>query len=126
MFIVRYGSVIMLLHDSSDFWLEGAKLCKYAKRQRLCDFLFVVFAVVFYLTRWVYFPFFVILPWWKDNARLAGPLESSFTFPYIFFYLCWLLLALHLYWGFLIGRMIYNFTRTGTVEKDDRSDEDDD
>lgn len=121
----RYGSVIMLLHDASDYWLEAAKLAKYAKLQKTCDVLFVVFAALFYLTRWIYFPFWVCFPWWRDNAKLAGPMQSSFTIPYICLYLCFVLLALHLYWGFLIGKMIYNFTKTGTVDKDDRSDDDD-
>ena len=120
----RYGSVIMLLHDASDYWLEAAKLAKYAKMQRTCDFLFVVFAIIFYLTRWVYFPFWICRSFMIDNASQSGPLQSYFTFPYIFLYLCFVLLALHFYWGFLIGRMIYNFTVTGKVEKDDRSDQD--
>lgn len=122
----RYGSVIMFLHDASDYWLESAKLAKYAKRQRLCDALFVVFALIFYATRWVYFPLCVALPWTRDNAKLSGPLQSYITFPYIFLYMCITLMLLHLYWGFLIGRMVYNFTRTGSVEKDDRSDGEDD
>lgn len=121
----RYGSVIMLLHDTSDYWLEAAKLAKYARKQRLCDSLFVIFALLFFLTRWVYFPFWICFPWWRDNARLAGPLQSYLTFPYLFLYLCFVLLALHIYWGFLILRMIYNFTKTGTVEKDQRSEDDD-
>lgn len=120
----RYGSVIMLLHDASDYWLEAAKLAKYAKWQRTCDVLFVIFALIFYLTRWVYFPFWVCRSFMLDNASLAGPLQSYFTFPYLFLYLCFVLQALHIYWGILIGRMIYHFTVSGKVEKDDRSDDD--
>jgi len=122
----RYGSVIMLVHDASDYWLEAAKLAKYAKKQRTCDVLFVIFALVFYLTRWVYFPFWVCGSFIVDNAKLAGPLQSYVTFPYLFLYLCFLLQALHIYWGILIGRMIYQFTVSGKVEKDDRSDGEDD
>lgn len=122
---MRYGSVIMLVHDASDYWLEAAKLAKYANKKRTCDVLFVIFAIVFYVTRWIYFPFWVCGSFIVDNAKLAGPLQSHFTFPYLFLYLCFVLQALHLYWGFLIGRMVYQFTVNGKLEKDERSDDED-
>jgi len=56
----RIGAVIMFLHDASDFWLEAAKIANYAKTQKLCDGLFVCFAVTFYLTRWIYYPFWYV------------------------------------------------------------------
>ena len=118
------GSIVMLLHDASDYWLEAAKLAKYAKKQKMCDVLFVIFAIIFYITRWVYFPFWVLRAYMTNNPSLTGP--SYFAFPFIFLYLCFLLLVLHYYWGYLIGRMIYKFSVTGKVEKDDRSDDDDD
>merc|ERR1712048_1035503 len=55
-FHIRIGVVIMFLHDAGDVWLEAAKIANYAKCQKLCDGLFVVFAIVFFLTRWVYYP----------------------------------------------------------------------
>ncbi|XP_057306965.1 ceramide synthase 6-like [Hydractinia symbiolongicarpus] len=121
----RFGTVIMLLHDASDYWLESAKLANYAKTQRLCDVLFVIFAITFYLSRWVYFPVWVLRTFIMDNAKICGPLQSYFTFPYIFLYFCFILMILHLYWGYLIGRMVYKFTVAGKVEKDDRSGDSD-
>jgi len=122
----RFGAIIMLLHDSSDYWLEGAKIANYAKTQKLCDILFVVFAVTFFLSRWVYFPFWVMWTFINDNSSVSGPLQSYITFPYIFLYMCIGLLFLHFYWGFLIANMVYKFTVAGKVEKDARSDEDSD
>uniref|UniRef100_A0A9J7X251 Ceramide synthase 5 n=1 Tax=Cyprinus carpio carpio TaxID=630221 RepID=A0A9J7X251_CYPCA len=55
--MLRVGSLVMCIHDSSDFLLEAAKLANYAKYQRLCDFLFVVFGMIFFVTRLVIFPF---------------------------------------------------------------------
>lgn len=37
-------------------FLQAAKLANYAKTQRLCDFLFIVFSVVFFITRLVIYP----------------------------------------------------------------------
>jgi len=119
----RFGAVIMYLHDASDYWLESAKIANYAKTQKLCDALFVVFAITFFLTRWIYFPFWVLKTFITDNASISGPLQSYFTFPYIFLYLCFLLLILHIYWGFLIFHMVYKFTVLGNVVKDTRSDD---
>ena len=121
----RYGSVIMFVHDASDYWLEAAKLTNYAKLQRVCDVLFFIFAVTFYLSRWIYFPFWVLRSFIIANAKLGGQLRSYFTFPYIFLYMCFVLQLLHLYWGFLIGQMVYRFTVVGKVDKDARSDNSD-
>ena len=72
--------------------------------------------------RWGFFPFWVLKTFITDNAKICGPLQSYFTFPYIFLYFCFILMILHIYWGYLIGRMIYKFAVVGKVEKDERSD----
>nr|KAF6494179.1 ceramide synthase 5 [Rousettus aegyptiacus] len=55
--MVRVGTLVMCLHDASDFLLEAAKLANYAKYQRLCDTLFVIFSAVFMVTRLGIYPF---------------------------------------------------------------------
>lgn len=119
-----HGTIIMWLHDASDFWLEAAKLAKYAKKQKTCDALFVVFAITFYVMRWFYFPFWVLNSYITENPSFVG--TSKFNFPHCLFYLCFVLITLHYYWGYLIGRMVYKFVATGKVEKDARSDDEDD
>uniref|UniRef100_A0A4W6CCQ5 Ceramide synthase 5 n=1 Tax=Lates calcarifer TaxID=8187 RepID=A0A4W6CCQ5_LATCA len=59
--MARVGSLVMCVHDASDFLLEAAKLANYAKYQRLCDFLFIVFSVVFFITRLVIYPYFCFI-----------------------------------------------------------------
>uniref|UniRef100_A0A8B9M1M0 Ceramide synthase 5 n=1 Tax=Accipiter nisus TaxID=211598 RepID=A0A8B9M1M0_9AVES len=49
--MVRVGTLVLCLHDASDFLLEAAKLANYAKYQRLCDAFFMLFGVVFIVTR---------------------------------------------------------------------------
>lgn len=121
----RFGAVIMFIHDASDFWLEGAKVCNYAKIERLSEILFIFFALTFYATRWVYFPFWVLQTFMKENARICGSQTSYLSFPYLMLYLCFILCALHFYWGILVARMIYKFTLAGKIEKDVRSDNED-
>lgn len=91
--MVRVGTLVLCLHDASDFLLEvrpqplfphyyslsclffpyeilafsstqflssflqAAKLANYAKYQRLCDTLFVIFSAVFMVTRLGIYPF---------------------------------------------------------------------
>ena len=53
----RVGSLVLLLHDCADYWLELAKMALYAKLAKLCDPLFIIFTVVWFLTRLLLFPF---------------------------------------------------------------------
>ncbi|CAF1589532.1 unnamed protein product, partial [Adineta ricciae] len=53
---VRVGTLVLVVHDCGDYWLEFAKMAKYARAQRLCDTMFVIFAVVWFITRLCYYP----------------------------------------------------------------------
>ncbi|MEQ2253965.1 Ceramide synthase 2, partial [Ilyodon furcidens] len=54
---IRIGTLVMLVHDASDVFLESAKLFNYAKWEKTSKGLFVVFAIVFMVTRLIIFPF---------------------------------------------------------------------
>ena len=47
----RVGTLVLLIHDSSDHLLELAKLFRYVKYRRSCDVVFVIFAIVWVVTR---------------------------------------------------------------------------
>lgn len=53
---IRVGSVILLLHDSADYWLELAKMTTYANFKYICDSSFIMFALVWLVTRLTIFP----------------------------------------------------------------------
>jgi hypothetical protein len=53
---IRVGSLVLLVHDASDVFLELAKLFNYAKCQTLCDIGFVIFAISFFVCRLILFP----------------------------------------------------------------------
>ncbi|XP_067638271.1 ceramide synthase 6 isoform X2 [Eurosta solidaginis] len=52
----RVGSLVLVVHDCADIFLEAAKLTKYAKYQKLCDFIFAIFTVVWIATRLGFYP----------------------------------------------------------------------
>ncbi|XP_044222939.1 ceramide synthase 2-like [Thunnus albacares] len=116
---IRIGTLVMLLHDSSDILLESAKMFNYGTGWRkTCDTLFVVFAVVFLVTRLVIFPSKII----HTTLVLSMEVFEPFAGYYFFNVLLMVLQALHIFWAGLILRMVYKFLK-GKLEKDERSDE---
>uniref|UniRef100_A0A8D0L8S0 Ceramide synthase 4 n=1 Tax=Sphenodon punctatus TaxID=8508 RepID=A0A8D0L8S0_SPHPU len=97
--LLRFGMIVMVIHDASDYILEMAKMLHYAQWKRTCEILFVVFALVFMFSRLVRAPPFFV--YYFLNTFLM------------------VLQLLHIFWSFMILRMIYNIK-----EKDDRSDTD--
>lgn len=118
---VRIGTLVMVVHDSSDILLEGAKVFNYATWQQTSNGMFVVFAVVFMVTRLIVFPF------WLIHCTWVYPLElyPAFFGYYFFNVMLFVLQLLHLYWAALILRMVYKFIFT-QLEGDDRSDKEED
>ncbi|XP_030586663.1 ceramide synthase 2 [Archocentrus centrarchus] len=118
---IRIGTLVMVIHDSSDILLEGAKVLNYAKYHRTANGIFVVFTAVFMVTRLIIFPFWLIHCTWVYPLELFPPF-----FGYYFFNIMLLVLQLlHLYWAVLISRMVYKFIFS-QLEGDDRSDEEED
>uniref|UniRef100_A0A3B5A1H9 Ceramide synthase 2-like n=1 Tax=Stegastes partitus TaxID=144197 RepID=A0A3B5A1H9_9TELE len=116
---IRIGTLVMLLHDSSDILLESAKMFNYGTGWRkTCDTLFVVFAVVFLVTRLLIFPTKII----HTTLILSMEVFEPFAGYYFFNILLMVLQGLHIFWAGLILRMVYKFLK-GKLEKDERSDE---
>ncbi|XP_046732215.1 ceramide synthase 2 isoform X2 [Silurus meridionalis] len=116
---IRIGTLVMLVHDSSDFLLESAKMFNYAGWKKTCDLLFVVFAVVFLVTRLVVFPSKIIYTTLISSMEVFQP----FVGYYFFNSLLLVLQFLHIFWAWLILRMIYKFLFLGKLDKDERSDD---
>uniref|UniRef100_A0A672LZQ0 Ceramide synthase 2-like n=1 Tax=Sinocyclocheilus grahami TaxID=75366 RepID=A0A672LZQ0_SINGR len=102
---IRVGTLVMLIHDSSDILLESAKILNYAKWKRTCNGIFVVFAAVFIGTRLIIFPFWIIHCTWVYPPDYYPPF-----FGYYFFnFMLVILLMLHIFWAYLILRMVKMF-----------------
>ncbi|KAF7703184.1 ceramide synthase 2 [Silurus meridionalis] len=114
---IRVGTLVMLVHDASDVFLESAKIFNYAKWERTCNGIFVLFAAVFMVTRLVIFPFWIIHCTW-----VYPPDFYPVFFGYYFFNaMLVILLMLHVFWAYLILRMVKKFL-FGSLTKDERSD----
>uniref|UniRef100_A0A8D0E847 Ceramide synthase 2 n=1 Tax=Salvator merianae TaxID=96440 RepID=A0A8D0E847_SALMN len=116
---IRAGTLIMALHDSADSLLESAKMFNYAGWKNTSNNIFIVFAVVFIVTR------LIILPFWILHCTIVYPLELYPPFfGYYFFNLMMLILqCLQIFWGYLIICMAQKFL-SGKVVEDERSDRD--
>ncbi|XP_038634026.1 ceramide synthase 2-like [Scyliorhinus canicula] len=116
---IRVGTLVMLVHDASDYIMECAKMLNYAGWRRSCDVLFVAFAVVFLITRLIIFPNVVIYTTFYHSMEVFQPF-----FGYYFFnVLLMILQLLHIFWAYLILRMVAKFVFVGKIDKDERSDD---
>uniref|UniRef100_A0A8B9KIT6 Ceramide synthase 5 n=1 Tax=Astyanax mexicanus TaxID=7994 RepID=A0A8B9KIT6_ASTMX len=116
--MVRVGSLVLCVHDTSDFLLEAAKLANYAKYQRLCDFLFVVFGAAFFGTRLIIYPFWILNSTMFESWEIVGPYASWWVFNPLLL----VLQVLHIIWSYLIARIAFKALMRGKVSKDVRSD----
>ncbi|XP_040267862.1 ceramide synthase 2 [Bufo bufo] len=116
---IRVGTLVLVIHDASDFFLESAKMFNYAGWKETCNNLFVVFALVFIITRIIIFPFWILHCTWVYPLEIYQPF-----FGYYFFnVMLWVLQSLHVFWAYLILGMAHKFL-TGKLEQDERSDKD--
>ncbi|NXU90578.1 CERS5 synthase, partial [Xiphorhynchus elegans] len=116
--MVRVGTLVLCLHDASDFLLEAAKLANYAKYQRVCDAFFMLFGVVFIVTRLGIYPFWILNTTLFESWELIGPYPSWWLFNGLLL----TLQLLHIIWSYLIIRTASKALVRGKVSKDDRSD----
>ncbi len=135
---LRIGSLIMVLHDTADVFLETAKCFNYAataekkealKQKRpesqvaktVCDVLFGIFAVVFFVTRIVLYPSKILYSVFFECSEILVFWNGLALFDALLL----ILQCLHVFWFYTIATMIYRLLTTG-IEKDERSDDDDD
>uniref|UniRef100_A0A8D3AEE1 Ceramide synthase 5 n=1 Tax=Scophthalmus maximus TaxID=52904 RepID=A0A8D3AEE1_SCOMX len=116
--MLRAGTLVMCVHDASDIFLEAAKLANYAKYQRLCDGLFVLFSMSFFVTRLVIYPFWIVRSVLIESWEIAGPYQCWWLFNGLLL----VLQTLHIIWFYLIARIAIKAIFKGKVAKDDRSD----
>lgn len=125
----RIGSIVLALHDASDVFLEVGKMSKYSGAEALASFSFVLFVLSWVLLRLIYYPFWIL---WstsyeviqtldKEKHKVDGPI-----YYYIFNFLLFSLLVLHIYWWVLMYRMLVKQIQArGQVSEDVRSDSED-
>ena len=118
---VRIGSLVMAVHDISDVILELGKSVHYgADRYGIQDHLFTLFAITFIISRLFVYPYIVLYAAFVKHSWIFGVHPQMV----IFNVLLWILQVLHIFWSYTILKMARKMVQVGTVEKDDRSDVD--
>ncbi|OXA47434.1 ceramide synthase 6 [Folsomia candida] len=116
--LTRVGTLVLLLHDFVEPWLEGSKLCKYSKHNGIGDVVSIMFILAWIATRITLFPMHII------NSTLfeAPKIIPMFSAYYIFNGMLILLFCLHVFWTYFIAIYVYNALSMNATElKDTRS-----
>ncbi|CAH1112725.1 unnamed protein product [Psylliodes chrysocephalus] len=112
---IRIGTLVLLVHDFSDIFLEAAKVTHYAKLNKLRDICFGMFAVSWLVTRLGIYPLWII---WDCIVDESGASPAAY---YTFNSLLIMLLILHCFWTCLLGKFIMISFIPGKMNKDIRS-----
>ncbi|KAM6474408.1 ceramide synthase 5 isoform 2-T2 [Liasis olivaceus] len=115
--MVRVGTLVFCIHDSSDALLEIAKLSNYAKYQRLCDTAFILFGVMFIITRLGIYPIWILNTTLFESWEIVGPYPSWWLFNGLLL----VVQVLHIIWSCFIIRIAYKAVARGKVPSQERS-----
>uniref|UniRef100_A0A8C0FQ57 TLC domain-containing protein n=1 Tax=Bubo bubo TaxID=30461 RepID=A0A8C0FQ57_BUBBB len=108
---IRIGTLVLVIHDASDCFLEPTKIFNYMKWKKTCDSLFMIFSAVFLISRLVIFPYTVLYNTYYYSMEIFQPF-----FGYYFVNALLIILQLlHVFWSCLIIHMVYKFILQGTV-----------
>ncbi|KAK6090753.1 hypothetical protein P3W45_000476 [Vairimorpha bombi] len=101
---VRIGVIVMALHDVSDPFLESAKIFIYMEKKKLANIGFIIFTVVFVVSRIFLYPYFILYPvvyYFWGNFYCTQTIICTFCLIILYF--------LHIYWTILIFKTIKKF-----------------
>uniref|UniRef100_A0A7S0YMV2 TLC domain-containing protein n=1 Tax=Polytomella parva TaxID=51329 RepID=A0A7S0YMV2_9CHLO len=114
----RVGVVVLLIHDFSDIFLEASKLAKYARAEILSVALFVVFLISWIVCRCVIFPLFVIRSTLFEPVALVAVHIGVEPRPHFEIFNCLLILLfiLHIYWTWIIIKILLRLLVTGNAD----------
>eukprot|EP00622_Pseudochattonella_farcimen_P002644 FR737617.1.p1 GENE.FR737617.1~~FR737617.1.p1 ORF type:complete len:182 (+),score=27.74 FR737617.1:80-547(+) len=126
---IRVGVIVMALLDPADVPLQMAKMMKYLGEARspatsdniwqfLADRFFEAFAVVFFITRLVMYPYVC----WSAQFESARYFQKGVPEWTCIVLLC-ILLALQIFWFKLVVEAAYRIIWLGKPVEDHRSDD---
>jgi hypothetical protein len=110
----------------------------YLEWELLANLFFGTFALVWFLVRWGVFGYNIlwsvytiafddiIVPIQQKGSYMGMPANTWWWFWCIFLVFLGILFLLHIFWGVLIVKMVAKTLQDGNVEKDIRSDSEDD
>lgn len=131
---IRLLTILLLLYV---FIQCSAKVFVYLESELVANILFGTFALVWFAVRWYYYTtnilvgvytygwLHILQPAIDNGAHLGVSASTWYKLYIVFFGFLVLLLVLHVYWGVLIVKMVIKALSDGNVEKDIRSDSED-
>lgn len=129
----RIGHLILMIMDSVDIFLAGAKLLNYARYNNACDYMFILFLLSWLVLRHGLYNYLFYETWckaailMKDAECIPGTIQKRCWTPTVingFMGLLGGLQIITLVWMYLILKVAYKVI-TGKGAEDVRSDEDD-
>ncbi|TFY74866.1 hypothetical protein EWM64_g9148 [Hericium alpestre] len=128
--VTRVGCLILVIMDFCDIILPAAKMLRYLGYRTLCDIMFGIFVISWFITRHVLFVWVTIWTY-NDLPRVAGlgwDVEKRHyltrTNWIIFVVLLCLLEVIQSIWSFMIYRVVWRVVM-GQGAEDTRSDDED-
>ncbi|XP_069111915.1 ceramide synthase 5-like [Argopecten irradians] len=116
--MIRIGMLVIVVHDSVDLWMAGAKMANYLKKETLTDTLFGIFFIIWLYTRLYLYPYKVV---W--SASIESLQYNNFWGAWwLLNGLLWILQVLHIIWTVMILRIFVNKFVGEKKLKDVRSD----
>uniref|UniRef100_A0A673JRB0 Ceramide synthase 2b n=1 Tax=Sinocyclocheilus rhinocerous TaxID=307959 RepID=A0A673JRB0_9TELE len=118
---ISVNQTLFFEHLSPSYHLslsQSAKMFNYARWKNACNYIFILFAVIFIVTRLIIFPFRIMYCTWVYPVTLYPP----FFVYYFFNGLLMVLLCLHIFWAVLIIRLAFRFLSSNSSVEDERSD----
>ncbi|XP_074056517.1 LOW QUALITY PROTEIN: ceramide synthase 4-like [Macrotis lagotis] len=115
---VHIGVLVLLLHDVTDIFMEACKMLIYTQWRQARDIMFMLFALVFFVSRIILFPTKVL---YTTYYTFLNNYQVFFGY-YFANVLLMILQGLNVFWFFLILRMFYKLLSEGQVKDDVRSD----
>ena len=90
---------------------QGSKIAKYINKMAACHVIFALFTVTWVVTRIGLFPFWIL----KSTSINSQAFATLYPAYFIFNGMLFMLLALHIFWTYLIAKIIVKAVSVGTV-----------
>jgi len=121
----RSGCIILAIHESSDIFLESAKICGYCSLYWLADFFFILFFLSWVVLRLYSFCYRLLFTIYHCGYKHFWMGDHPLIYPYVCVSMLYVLECLHIYWFRLIMKIVINKI-VGKRIADIRSGEDSD
>ena len=118
---VRTGSLLLLVHSAATIFLHPTKILLYCNCNAAAYHLFIIFAVTFVFTRLFIYPMYILHTIIVKFRWYFKP----YPWHYYGYSLAIVLQILHLMWACIIVKIAVRNFRSGTLDRDDRSDTED-